>query len=232
MNTTEVLELLEANKNERGIENWKKLGAPQNDLKSFGIGLTQLRKLAKQIGRDRQLALNLWKSGVYDAKIIALLIDDPNAMTQEQAEAQVNEVGQAQLSHVFSSCGATLSKTPFVVELASKWMDSEDALRRYCGYGLLYEISKSTKKTAPDDAFFLERVEHIRKSFDGEKRSVQMAMGGALMSIGKRNARLNGAALELALAIGPIEFDATGKCDPFDVVKHLTNGRLKEKLGV
>ena len=116
MNTTEVLALFEANRNDRGIENWEKLGANAGKLKSFGIGLTQLRKLAKQIGRDRDLATDLWKSDVYDAKVIALLIDDPKAMTQEQAEAQVEELGAGLLSHVFSSCDATLAKTPFVVE--------------------------------------------------------------------------------------------------------------------
>jgi len=38
MNTTEVLSLLEANKNDRGIENWEKLGANTGDLKSFSCG--------------------------------------------------------------------------------------------------------------------------------------------------------------------------------------------------
>ncbi len=230
MNTTEVLELLEANKNDRGIENWKKLGPNTGELKSYGIGLTQLRKLAKQIGRDRDLATDLWKGDVYDAKVIALLIDDPKVMTQEQAEAQVEEVGRGQLSHVFSSCDATLSKTPFVVELASKWMASQDPVRRGCGYGLLYEVSKFTKKTAPNDAFFLERIEHIRKTFDREERSVQGSMGGALIGIGKRNATLNTAALKLARAIGPIRFGT--EFEPLDVAKHLTSDRLREKLGV
>ena len=230
MNTTEVLALFEANKNDRGIENWEKLGGNAAKLKSFGIGLTQLRKLAKQIGRDRELAANLWKSDVYDAKVIALLIDDPEAMTREQAEAQVEELGAGLLSHVFSSCDATLAKTPFVVELASKWIDSKDPVRRGCGYGLLYEVSKSKKKDAPDDAFFLEHIEHIRKTFDGEERSVLSPMAGALMGIGKRNATLNAAALKLARAIGPIRFDAD--FEPLDVVKHLTNDRLRAKLGV
>ena len=232
MNKTEVLELLEANKNERGIENWKKLGTNDNKLKSFGIGLTQLRKFAKQIGRDRALARNLWKADVYEAKVIALLIDDPKEITREQAEAQVEEVGPGHLSHVFSSCDATLAKTPFVVELSSEWVDSEDPVRRSCGYGLLYEVSKSTKKTAPDDAFFLQRIEHIRNHFGAEKRSVRGSMGGALMGIGKRNAKLNAAALKLARAIGPIQFDAEGKLEPFDVAKNLTSDHVKKKLGV
>ena len=119
----------------------------------------------------------------------------PKVMTEEQAETQVEELGPGALSHVFSSCGATLSQTPFVVELASKWMDSEDRARRRCGYGLLYEVSKSTKRTAPDDVFFLERVEHIGKTFDSD--GVQVPMGLALMGIGKRNPTLNAAALKV-----------------------------------
>ncbi len=56
---TQVLALLKENRNERGVANWKK---PPRTLKSFGIGLTQLRKLAKQLGRDHKLAQQLWKS--------------------------------------------------------------------------------------------------------------------------------------------------------------------------
>jgi hypothetical protein len=58
-------------------------------------------------------------------------------------------------------------------------------------------------------------------------------MGAALMGIGKRSAILNRAALKVARAVGPIEFTSvSGDCEPFDIVKHLTSDRLKEKLGV
>jgi hypothetical protein len=53
------------------------------------------------------------------------------------------------------------------------------------------------------------------------------------MGIGKRSAVLNEAALKVARDVGPIEFtSASGACEPFDVVKHLTTDRLKEKLRV
>ena len=58
---------------------------------------------------------------------------------------------------------------------------------------------------------------------------VLMAMAGALLGIGKRTKKLNAAALKLAKKIGPLELDETGKCDPFDVAKHLTKAR--ERLG-
>jgi len=233
MNKTQVMSLLKENQNQRGIEYWAKLGPKSGKLKSYGIGLTVLRKLAKQIGRDRALAMVLWRSGVYDAKIIALLIDDPKQITREQAEAQVEELEQGYLAHVFSSCDATLAKTAFVVELASDWTRSKDLMRRRCGYGLIYEISKSKKKSAPEDAYFLEHIERIDKSYAKVDRLVLLAMGGALVGMGKRNRTLNTATLKVAKKIGPIEFGSDeSKCDPFDVVKHLTSDYLIQKLGL
>jgi len=233
MNHTEVIALLESHQNKNGIQKWKQQNSRPGALKSFGIGLTILRKLAKQVGKDHNLALELWKSEFYDAKIIALLVDDPKLITQDQAESQVENMQQGHLAHVFSSCGAPLAKTPFVVELACGWMISKNTIRRRCAYGLLYEISKSKKKNAPDDAFFLEKIEHISQSFSVENMIVKASMGGALMGIGKRNAKLNAAALTVAKAIGPIPIESdNSSCEPFDVVKHLTSDYIKNKLGV
>ena len=231
MTTTDVLNLLEENKNERGIANWNKPEfKKKTNLKSFGIGLTVLRKLAKKIGRNRELAQELWKSDYYDAKIISLLIDDPKQITPEQAEKQVEQLDGGHLEHVFSSCDATLAKTSFTRELADKWIASKDKPRIRCGYGLLYELSKSKKKSAPDNSYFLNIINHIDKSFAKESTSIKMSMAGALMGIGKRNLELNQAAIPVATRMGPIDFDERGQCDPFDVLKHLTADYAQKKF--
>lgn len=232
MTKTQIIALLKQNRNERGIAHWKKREAKTSKLKSFGIGLTQLRKLAKQIGRDHQLAQQLWKSDIYDAKIIGLLIDDPKRLSREQAEEQVEGLKAGMLSHVFAACDATLAKTPFAFELARDWMESKDAMRRRCGYSLLYELSKKNMK-AMDDAYFLGRIEHIRDTIHGEEMWVREAMNTALMGIGKRNKKLNKAAILAAEAIGPVDIDYGdgNRCKPLDVLKHLTSDYLKKKLG-
>lgn len=233
MTVSEVLALLESERDERGVKNWEKLGAGTAGLKSHGIGLTRLRKLAKRIGCDRALSLALWRTDVYDARVIALLIDDPAQITRDQAERQVGELAGGMLAHVFASCDATLAKTPFMVELAEAWIRSDDPVRRDCGYGLLYEASKLSGRKAPSDEFFLAQVERIANTIDGEPENVRLAMATALMGIGKRSAALNKAALKVAQGVGPIEFtSASGTCEPFDVAKHLTTDRLKEKLGL
>jgi len=231
MDTTQVLDLLASHKNERGSKKWSDLGFDASGLSSFGIGLTQLRKLAKKIGRNRDLALALWNTSVYDAKVIALLIDEPTAISRAQVERQVEEVGVAQLSHVFSCCGASLATTAFVVDLADDWTTSKDALRRRCGYGLLSEVAKFEGKKAPDEEFFLLHIERIDRRISKEDGETQLSMANALMNVGKRSAKLNAAALKVAEAVGPIEFESpSGRCEPFDVAKHLESERLKRKL--
>lgn len=233
MTKTDVMALLKSNRNERGVKNWEKLEADTEGLKSFGIGLTQLRKLAKQIGRDHKLALQLWETDNHDAKVIGLLIDEPKKLTPEQAEKQVEGVDAGSLEHVFSSCDATLAKAPFVFGLACEWIESKDSRRRRCGYGLIYELSKNQRMKELTDEFFFDCIEGIRERFNQEDTWGRMSMGGALMGIGKRNKKLNKAAVKLARELGPIDFnDDNGNCEPFDAAKHLTSDYLKKKLGV
>jgi len=228
MNTSEVFTLLAENKNERGVTHWLKM-PESSDLESFGIGLTVLRKLAKKIGRNHELAMALWQSNNYDAKVIGLLIDEPKKVTREQAEEQVENLQFGMLTHVFSSCDATLAKTPIAFELAQHWLKHKDKIRRSCAYGLVYEFSKKKNSKLYTDEYFKGCLLQIESTFDAEDSNVQLAMGGALMGIGKRNLQLNAVAIQLATKIGAIPF-GDGHCEPFDVLKHLTSDYLKAKF--
>ena len=234
MSKTQAVALLRENRNERGIENWKKRGQKDTKLKSFGIGLTQLRKLAKQIGRDHKLAQQLWKTDIYDAKVVGLLIDEPKCISREQAEEQVEGLQGGMLSHVFASCDATLAKTPFAFEVAVDWMGCDDPVRRRCGYSLLYELAKKKNVRGMDDDYLLERIKHIENEIHDEEMWVREAMNTALLGIGKRNKKLNKAAVRAAKKIGPVDIDYgdDNSCEPLDVHKHLTSDYVKKKLAV
>lgn len=233
MNKSKVMKLLESNKNERGIKNWNEMEFDKCHYESFGIGLTVLRKLAKQIGKDHELALELWDSHNYDAKTVSILIDEAKFITQEQIESQVEDIDFGLLVHVFSACGAPVANTPFIAELANQWLENTDSVRRRCAYGFIYELSKSKKKSAPDDDYFLNCISYIDQSYVKENNAVLMSMAGALMGIGKRNLKLNQAALKVAHNIGPVPVESgKTKCEPFDVSKHLTSDYLTNKFGL
>ena len=230
MTKSEVFALLKEHADDRGIAHWDR---QDSSLKSFGIGLTKLRGLAKQIGRDHRLASVLWKSDCYDAKVIGLLIENPKKMTREQAEAKVDGgLDNGHLVHVFTTRDATLAKTPFAFELSCDWMASNDAMRRRCGYGLLYELSKKKSHPELSDEFLLDRIVQIRDTIHEEDNWVRDTMSLALMGIGKRNAPLNRAAITAAREIGPVDIDygAANGCEPLDVLKHLDNDRLRDKF--
>jgi len=235
MKKSEVIALLKENKNERGVANWAKGKNNPDKLKSFGIGVTRLRSLAKSVGRDHKLAQQLWKTDVYDAKILGLLIDDPKQLTREQVEEQVEGLDGGFLAHVFSTCGATLPKAPFAFEVACEWMDSKDGVRRRCAWGLVYEFSKAKGKKAPDEEFFLDCVDRIQRSIKKEKYMwARESMNTALLGIGARNKKLNRVAIKAAKAIGRVEIDYGGdvSCEPMDVLKHLTGDFIKKRLGI
>lgn len=224
MTEAQVLKLLEKNQNARGIEHWKRLTGGTKG-KSFGIGLTQLRKLAKQVGKDHDLAEALWKSDVYDAKTIAILIDDPKKMTRAQVEKKLGGVQSWVMAYVFCSCDAPLSKTPFVREMALEWIESKDDLRRRCGYLLLAELSKNRKDPAITDKLFEPYIDRIKRTIKKEENFVKDAMNVLIFAVGKRSPALNKKAIAAAKAYWPIEVDyGDNSCEPVNVLKHLAKG--------
>ena len=93
----------------------------------------------------------------------------------------------------------------------------------------MYELSKKNPE-GMDDAYLLGRIDHIRHAIPGEETLVRAAMAGALIGIGKRNKKLNKAAIRTAKVIGPIDYGDDNSCEPLNVLKHLTSDYLKKKL--
>jgi hypothetical protein len=95
----------------------------------------------------------------------------------------------------------------------------------------LYELSKK-KVAGMDDEYLLGRIDNIQDSIHDEEMWVREAMNTALMGIGKRNKKLNTAAIRAAKAIGPVDIDYgdDNSCEPLEVLEHLTSDYLKKKL--
>jgi 3-methyladenine DNA glycosylase AlkD len=225
MTVKQVMDLLFKNRNERGIEVWKNLRF--DGLESFGIGLTQLKQLARKIKRDHKLALELWESDVYDARIMGILIDEPARITIEQVEKQIKNCSYWLLSHIYCSC--LLKKVSFALDLAVEWADHNDPVHRRCGYLLLYQIAQNDKKL--HNAFFEEYLEKIKKSIRSEENFVKDAMNNALFMIGRRNLELNAAAISVARKIGTIEVDyGDNSCKAINTLENLSDIRLQLRL--
>lgn len=224
MDIQEIKALLEANKNERGMAHWQKMNLPWT---SYGIGLTQLKKLAKNIGRDHELALKLWKERNYEMVTLATIIDEPEKVTREQVEEQVKSLKFWMLAH--SYCSNLMPKVGFQQGLAEEWLHESDDIRRRVSYLLYYNIARDKKSL--DDAYFEPIIDEIKSRLQNEENFVKDAMNNALIMIGSRSNNLNERALSAARHIGKVIVDyGDNSCQALDAVQHLGSERVREKL--
>ncbi len=164
--------------------------------KAFGVAAPQLKALAKEIRKqtnDRHgLALELWRTGIHDARAIAYLIDDPKLVAVDQMEEWVADFDNWAICD--STCGTLFSYCRFAYEKAFEWAEREAEFERRAGIVLMAWLAVHDKK-APDEriAEFLPVLES--KAYD-ERNFVKKAVNWSIRSIGKRSLALN----ELAIA--------------------------------
>ncbi|MCK5251510.1 MAG: DNA alkylation repair protein, partial [Thermoplasmata archaeon] len=88
---------------------------------ALGIRVPQLRKLAKEIERDHDLAIHLWGTGVHEARLLATMVGDPKQVTEELMEAWVLDIGSWDVCDL--CMGNLFDRTPFARGKASQWSE-------------------------------------------------------------------------------------------------------------
>lgn len=224
MNKKEVYNLLEDHKNERGIASWNKLGLAS--WSSYGIGLTQLKKLAKQVGKNHELSQELWLEPNYDAKILAILIEEPKKVDKVQIEAMVDNMAMWMMSHTWVQ--NLFCKVSFAKDVAEEWRSSKNDIKRRCGYAYLYYLAKDLKTP---DQYFIPILDTIQHTIQKEENFVKDAMNNALFAIGQRSKEMNILCISITEKVGKIHVDyGDNSCEAVDVIKHLTSNSMKSKF--
>lgn len=191
MNAQEVLEKLRASANAQNVAGMARFGI--NPTNTLGVSMVEIRALARGL-HDHALALELWASGIHEARILASLVDVPREVTEEQAEAWVLDLDSWDTCDQL--CINLLRRTPFAQAKALAWSEREETFVKRAGFVLMATLAVHDKK-APDAVFmtFLPLVE--REAAD-DRNFVKKAVNWALRQIGKRNAGLCQAAMQSA----------------------------------
>ena len=192
MNVNEVIDLLKQKSNASYLAGMKRFGI--ENTKALGIPVPELRKLARVIKRDHALALELWKTGLHEARMLATMIDDPALVSSEQVNFWVNDFNSWDICD--QACGNLFDRTPFAIEKAFEFSAREEEFVKRAGFVLIAEYAVHNK-TAKDETFInlLSLIE--REAWD-ERNFVKKAVNWALRQIGKRNNTLKIAAIETA----------------------------------
>jgi 3-methyladenine DNA glycosylase AlkD len=165
-----------------------------NVPKAHGISAPVLHSLARHIGKDQQLAEQLWASGVHEAKILAALIGEPEKITSTQMERWVRDFDSWDL--VDTACCYLYAAAKPAWDKIYEWSGRRAEFEKRAAFSLAAYLSYKDK-TAKDARLerFLSVIE--REAWD-ERNFVRKAVNWALRNIGKRNPRLNSAAIRAA----------------------------------
>lgn len=188
----EIAERLRGQSSEAAREGMARFGI--NPERALGISVPVLRAVAKEIGRDHDLALELWASGIHEVMILATMVDEAAKVSEEQTEEWAASFNSWDLC---DQCIMNLFEDlPNAYDKAVQWIDREEEYVRRAGYVMMARLAVSDKK-APDDRF-VAFLDLIARKGDDPRNYVKKAVSWALRQIGKRNIALNRASIEAA----------------------------------
>ncbi len=164
--------------------------------KALGIRMPNVRKIAKQIGVNHALALELWKTDIHEARILAAQIADYRQIDNDLFDSWVSDFDS------WDICDNTcylLDKVPFAIEKIYEYATDEREFVKRTAFVLMATMSVHDKKAK--DAFFEQFFPLIEQEAYDERNFVKKAVNWALRQIGKRNENLRLKALETAYRI-------------------------------
>ncbi len=192
---------------------------------TLGVSIPTIRALAKRAGRDHELAQQLWDTGIHEARILAAMVDEPAKVTRRQMDRWAADFDSWDV--VDGCCGTLFDKTPHAYAKAMQWSASRREYVKRAGFVLMTQLAVHDKR-APDEAMLQFLPVIVRESGD-ERNFVKKAVNWALRQIGKRNRRLNLAAIATAREILALDTRA-GRWIARDALRELTSDAVKRRL--
>ena len=223
MEVSEVLNMLEGLSNPEAIEGMARFGISPNQ--TFGIRIPILRKMAREIGRDHELAQALWSHDIRETRILASMIDEPTQVTLDQMDSWTQSFDYWEICD--QCCMNLFEKTEFAYQKALEWSrDAREFVKR-AGFVMMARLAVSDKKAG--DAVFEAFLPLIKQGAVDERKMVKKAVSWALRQIGKRNLGLNRLAIEAAEETRKMDSKAA-KWVASDALRELTSEAVQERL--
>jgi 3-methyladenine DNA glycosylase AlkD len=170
----------------------ERFGIPSN--RALGIATPVLKSLACKIGRDHQLAAQLWASGIFEARAIAAMIDEPDKVSKAQMD---HWAGAFDSWAICDCCCCYLFRlTPFAWDKAFEWSKHQREFVKRAGFSLMAYLAVHDK--GAKDAAFKKLFPIIEREARDDRLYVRKAVNWAVRQIGKRNLRLNRLAIQAA----------------------------------
>lgn len=200
MTATQILAELKS----LGSDSYKNLLMKNHGVREpcFGVKIGDLKKIQKRIKTDRQLALDLYDSGNYDAMYLAGLIADDARMTKKELQRWAEQAYGGALPG--STVAWVAAGNPHGWELALSWIDSSKPHVAQAGWSTLTSLVAVTPDAELDLPALKKLVERVRREIHQAPDLVRYAMNNFIISAGGCVKALTGFAVETAEKIGPV----------------------------
>ncbi|MDD4898140.1 MAG: DNA alkylation repair protein [Methanocellales archaeon] len=160
----------------------------------MGVSIPEIRKMAKQLDKDHKLALELWNTGIAEARILASMIGDPKKMTEDLMEDWVKDFNSWDICD--QVCMNLFEKTPFAWKKILDWSERREEYVKRAAFALIACLAWHDKNA--EDSRFVDLFSVIKLGATDERNYVKKAVNWALRNIGKRNVELNRRVIEFA----------------------------------
>jgi 3-methyladenine DNA glycosylase AlkD len=219
----DVLQKLEKMSNPKAVESMARYGITPK--RAYGISIPDLRKLAREIGKNHLLAQELWDIDTRETRILATMISEPEKVTEEQMENWVKDFDYWEICD--QCCANLFTKTRFAYRKAVEWSSRDEEFVKRAGFVLMARLALADKKAS--DEIFEEFLLIIKREATDERHYVKKAVNWALRQIGKRNIYLNKKAIEVAKEIGRMD-SKSARWIASDALRELTGEAVMERL--
>jgi len=191
----------------------------------LGVSMPDIRKIAKTTGKDHDLALDLCESGFAEARIAACLIDVPGEVTEAQMEKWVVDFNSWDVCD--QVCLNLFDKSNFTDTKIREWSTREEEFVKRAAFALIAGVAWHDKQ-APDTRF-IEYLPIIKSGATDDRNFVKKGVSWALRHIGKRNSKLNKAAIKTAKEIQQVDSNAA-RWIASDVIRELESEKVQARL--
>jgi 3-methyladenine DNA glycosylase AlkD len=193
--------------------------------KALGISTPRLHALARRIGKNQQLAEQLWRSGVHEARILAALVGEADKITPRQMDRWARDFNAWDI--VDASCCYLYAAAAPAWQKAESWSRRPEEFVKRAAFSLVAYLSNKDKRAS--NARFERFLRVIEREAHDERNFVCKAVNWALRNIGKRNVRLNRAAIRAAERIRR-QNSRFARWIAADALRELRSGAVQARL--
>jgi 3-methyladenine DNA glycosylase AlkD len=186
----------------------------------LGVSVADIRALAKTLGRDHALADALWKTGIYEARMLACFVAEPARVTPAQMDRWCK--GFDNWAVCDTACFHLFDKTPHALKKIAEWSKRKPEFERRAAFALYASVALHRKDI--DDSALKKLLPLIARAADDERNFVKKAVSWALRGVGGRRPKLLPACLALARQLAASD-DRTERWIGKDALRDLSRRR-------